>query len=259
LKTEDTIFAIKAHIHKHTKQLIAALEFLTLLPLGKPLSFDPKGMIPYFPAVGIILGVLVSIFDQAASRLWTEPVVAVLDVGLLIVLTGALHLDGLGDTADGLLGHRTREQALTVMKDSRIGVMGLAAIIGGLSVKWAGIMSLDAHRSLLLIIIPAYARGGMLFGMRFLEYGRPDSGTGRPFFKDPLNIVAFWGLLIPMALTYFLGWRGIWLIFIFAITITTILYYYKKRLGCITGDMLGAMAEITESVLFLLVSINLVP
>ena len=142
-------------------------------------------MVPFFPVVGIILGTMLSIFDQAALRLWSEPVVAVLDVCLLIVLTGALHLDGLGDTADGLLGHRPREEALAVMKDSRIGVMGLSAIIVGLSIKWAGIMSLGAHRSLLLVIVPAYARGGMLFGMRFLEYGRPDGGTGHAFFKDP--------------------------------------------------------------------------
>lgn len=239
------------------KRLISALEFLTLLPLGKPLTFDPKGMVPFFPVVGIILGTMLSIFDQAALRLWSEPVVAVLDVGLLIVLTGALHLDGLGDTADGLLGHRPREEALAVMKDSRIGVMGLSAIIGGLSLKWAGILSLDAHRSLLLVIIPAYARGGMLFGMRFLEYGRPNGGTGHAFFEDPLNISAFWGVLIPVALSYFLGWRGLWLNFIFATTTLSILYYYKKRMGCITGDMLGAMAEITESILFLLASISL--
>jgi len=239
------------------RRLISAIEFLTLLPLGKPLTFDPKGMVPFFPIVGIILGTMLSMFDQAALRLWSEPVVAVLDVVLLIVLTGALHLDGLGDTADGLLGHRPREEALAVMKDSRIGVMGLAAIICGLSIKWAGIMSLGAHRSLLLVIVPAYARGGILFGMRFLEYGRPDGGTGHPFFEDPLNISAFWGVLIPVALSYFLGWRGLWLIFIFVTTTLSILFYYKKRIGCITGDMLGAMAEITESILFLMVSISL--
>ena len=239
------------------KRLISALEFLTLLPLGKPLTFDPKGMVPFFPLVGIILGTMLSIFDQAVLRLWSEPVAAVLDVGLLIVLTGALHLDGLGDTADGLLGHRPRKKALAVMKDSRIGVMGLTAIIGGLSIKWAGIMSLDDHRSLLLVIVPAYARGGMLFGMRFLEYGRSDSGTGHPFFQEPLHVSAFWGVLIPVALSYFLGWRGLWLIFIFIITTLSILYYYKRRIGVITGDMLGAMAEITESLLFLLVAINL--
>lgn len=237
-------------------RLISAIEFLTILPLGKPKMYDPKGMIPFFPVVGIILGAMVSAFDQVAIRLWTLPIASLLDVVLLVVLTAALHLDGLGDTADGLLGHRSKEEALTIMKDSRIGVMGLAVIVGGLSLKWAGISSLDAHRSLLLIIIPAYARGGMLFGIRFLEYGRSHEGTGHAFFSDPINAGAFWGLLVPIGLSYFLGWQGIWLNFIFAAITASFIYYYKKRMGCITGDMLGAMAEITESLLFLLVAIR---
>ncbi len=238
------------------KRFIAAIKFITILPLGKTIIYDPKGMVPFFPVVGIILGALVSIFDHGVSRLWPGSVAAILDVIFLVVLTGAFHLDGLGDTADGLLGHRSREKALEVMKDSRIGVMGLVAIICGLSIKWGGIMNLGVHRSLLLVIIPAYARGSMLFGMRFLEYGRPDGGTGHDFFGNTLNFYTFWGLLIPIALSFFIGWRGIWLIFIFVLTTAAIILFYKKRMGCITGDMLGAMTEITESMLFLLVSIG---
>ncbi len=237
------------------KRLISAIEFLTILPMGKPPVYEPRGMVPFFPIVGMILGTLVSIFDQAALRLWPAPVAAILDVVFLVVLTGAFHLDGLGDTADGLLGHRSRDKALVVMKDSRIGVMGLVAIACGLSVKWGGIMNLGAHRSLLLVIIPAYARGSMLFGIRILPYGRPEDGIGRAIFGGTLKLCAFWGFIIPIALTFVLGWRGAWLIVVFMIITAAILMYYKKRMGCITGDMLGAMTEITESILFLAVSI----
>jgi len=242
------------------KSLISAIQFITILPLGKPGTFDSKGMVPFFPVVGIVLGALVAALDYAVLRLWTEPVAAVLDVIFLVVLTGAFHLDGLGDTADGLLGHRTKEKALDVMKDSRIGVMGLIAIVTGLSIKWGGIMSLAAHhRSLLLVIIPAYARGGMIFGIKFLKYGRSSDGIGHSLFSNTLKLSAFWGLLIPILLSFFLGWRGIWLNLIFVIITASILLYYKNRIGCITGDMLGAMTEITEPVLFLLVSIGMNP
>ena len=236
-------------------RLIAAIQFLTLLPLGRSVIYDPKGMVPFFPMVGLIIGAFVSMFDHAALYLWPKPVVAVLDVVFLAVITAAFHLDGLGDSADGLLGHRSRDKAMAIMKDSRIGVMGLVAIVCGLAVKWAGIMHLDTHRTLLLILIPAYARSGMLFGIRFLPYGRPDGGTGRDFFDEPLKISAFWGLLIPLALSCFLGWKGLWLNLLFLVSTAVILMYYKKRMGCITGDMLGAMTEWTESILFLLVSI----
>jgi len=236
-------------------RLIAAIQFLTLIPLGKSVVYDPKGMVPFFPMVGLIIGAFVSMFDHAALYLWPKPVVAVLDVVFLAVITAALHLDGLGDTADGLMGHRSRDKALAIMKDSRIGAMGLVAIVCGLAVKWAGISHLDAHRTLLLILVPAYARCGMLLGIRFLPYGRPGGGTGRDFFDEPLKISTFWGLLIPLVLSYFLGWQGLWLNFVFGVSIAVILEYYKKRMGCITGDMLGAMTEWTESILFLFVSI----
>jgi len=236
--------------------LISAIRFMTILPLGKSDIFDPKEMAQFFPMVGIIVGVLAAAFDKAVSDLWSKPVVSLLDVIFLLVVTGAFHVDGLGDAADGLLGLRTREKALAIMKDSRIGAMGLVAIVCGLSIKWAGIASLEADRHLLLIIVPAYARGAQLFGIRFLDYGRPDGGTGSGLFGSTLKLSAFWGLLIPVALSLLLGWRGLWLNTVFVIMTGALLLYYKKRMGCITGDMLGAMTEITESMLFLLVSIG---
>lgn len=238
------------------RHFISALQFITILPVGKPGPFDPPKMMPFFPVVGILLGLLVALFDRLAVIFWDEPVVALLDVILLAIVTGAFHLDGLGDTADGLLGVRPRDKALTIMKDSRIGAMGLVAVVFGLALKWGGIAGLDVNRSLLLVIIPAYARSGVLFGIRFLEYGRPDGGTGLEFFKETLKPAAFWGLALPVGLSLFLGLKALWLNLCFMIITSTILYYYKKRMGCITGDMLGAMIELSEAGLFLLVSVG---
>ena len=237
------------------RNLISALQFITILPLGKGKSFDPPKMVPYFALVGILLGLLVAGFDALVVRFWAPPVVALLDLILLAVLTGAFHIDGLGDTADGLLGPRSRDKALEIMKDSRIGTMGLVAILFGLAIKWGGIASLDAHRSIILIMIPAYARAGILFGMRYLPYGRPD-GTGKPFFSEKISFKHFWGLIFPIGLSLILGLEAIWLNLAFAIIIGSILFFYKKRMGCITGDMLGAMTEVTEAGLFLTASIG---
>jgi adenosylcobinamide-GDP ribazoletransferase len=237
------------------KRLIAALQFLTVIPLGKSAIYDPKGMIPFFPIVGLIIGGMLSIFDQVALIFWPVQTTAILDVVLLAVFTAALHLDGLGDTADGLMGHRSPEKALAIMKDSRIGVMGVVAIVCTLAVKWGGIMHLNVHRSLLLLLIPAYARSGMIFGIRFLDYGRPDGGTGYDLFNEPIEPSAFRWLLIPIIASIFLRWKGILLNIFFALITAVIIIYYKKRMGCITGDMLGAMTEVTESLLFLVVSI----
>jgi adenosylcobinamide-GDP ribazoletransferase len=180
-------------------------------------------------------------------------VAALLDIALLAVLTAAFHIDGLGDTADGLLGPRSRDEALEIMKDSRIGTMGLVAILFALALKWAGIANLEAHRSIILILIPAYARAGILFGIRYLPYGRSD-GTGKPFFSEKLSLKHFWGVIFPIGLSLTLGLKAMWLNLAFGIIIAMILLFYKKRMGCVTGDMLGAMVEITEAGLFLMVS-----
>jgi adenosylcobinamide-GDP ribazoletransferase len=96
----------------------------------------------------------------------------------------------------------------------------------------------------------------MIFGIRFLDYGRPGGGTGIDFFKEKLGIRAFGWMLLPAALSILLGWEAIWLNLGFIVMIVSILVYYKKRIGCITGDMLGAITEITEAALFLLISIG---
>lgn len=237
------------------RNLISALQFITILPLGKAESFDPPKMVPYFPMVGIILGLLVAGFDLMVTRFWAPPIAALLDVILLAVLTGAFHLDGLGDTADGLLGLRTKDEALAIMKDSRLGTMGLVAIVFGLALKWGGIAGLDFQRSILLIIIPAYARSGILLAMPFFSYGR-SNGTGKSFFDQKLSLKNFWGLALPVVLSLILGLKAIWLNLAFAIIIVAILLFYKKRLGGITGDMLGAMVEVAEAGLFLMASLG---
>jgi adenosylcobinamide-GDP ribazoletransferase len=246
---------LKLKILNVMNRLLAAIQFITILPLGKPGIYDPRGMVAFFPIVGIIIGTIVSISDQIFLLIWPAPVVAVLDVVLLVILTGAFHIDGLGDAADGLLGHRSNEKVLSIMKDSRIGVMGLIAILCALSIKYCGIMCLDYKRSLLLILIPAYSRGSTLFGIKFLNYGRKSDGTGYDLFDEPLSLTDFSGLLVPIALSFFLGWRGLWLNALFIGLTIFILIYYKKRLGCITGDMLGAMTETIEAMLFLLVCV----
>ena len=113
------------------KGFISAVQFITILPWGRSESFDPPRMIPYFPLVGITLGLLLALFDYAAVSLWGRSAGSLLDIVFLAALTGAFHLDGLGDAADGLLGQRSKEKMLTIMKDSRLGTMGLVAILAG--------------------------------------------------------------------------------------------------------------------------------
>ena len=240
----------------------SALMFITILPAGRATVFSPTGMIRFFPVVGLVLGTLLILTDRLASLFWQDPVVALVDVLCLVVMTGAFHLDGLGDAADGLFSHRSRERALEIMKDSRTGMMGLVAVVSILALKTAGIYSMKTACSgmetlVLLLIVPAYARGGTLFGIRLLKYGRENRGTGLALFQEQLPAKDFRYLLIPVALSLCLGTTGLIINGVFGVSIFLILLFYKKKMGCITGDMLGAMTEVTETVLFLTAGMHL--
>jgi len=241
-------------LHNFRENLAAALQFITILPVGRTARYKPREMIAYFPVTGLLLGMILALFDALAGRAWSPATVAVLDTILLIVLTGALHLDGLGDTADGLLGHRPREKALAIMKDSRIGAMGLVAITGCLAMKGAGIGGLTENRFLFLMLVPAWSRSGMLFGIKYLPYGRPGGGTGQALFTEPLKWQDFRWLLPLFVLTLLTGRQGIGLLLTFLILTTVLIGYFGKRMGCITGDMLGCMTEVLEACLFIAVS-----
>lgn len=234
------------------KHFLAALQFITILPIGGKTPFVPHRMVPFFPLVGLVIGAGLVVVDSLAARLFPQPLSGLLDVAYLIAVTGAFHLDGLGDTADGIFSHRSREQALVIMKDSRVGMMGVVAVILCLSFKWAAIGAVSSERVLTLLLVPMLARGGLLYAMKELPYGRPDGGTGRAFFDVPLSFRHFKWVLACLWPVLFMGLRGIFLVLGFAGLTLFLTRFFRRRMGCITGDMLGAMVEVTETGLFLL-------
>lgn len=238
------------------KHLLAAIRFLTIVPAGASNRFDAAGMVAWFPVVGLLLGAALAVFDHVVGRLWGPQAAAAMDVVFLAAATGALHLDGLADAADGLFSHRSREKALEIMKDSRIGVMGVVALCAVLALKWAGIAGLDGHRPLLLALVPAYARGGILCAMRWLEYGRPGGGTGLPFFTRRIGWRQFWALGLAMVLSAGLGPAALGLNAGFVLLAALLIAFFKRRLGGVTGDMLGALTETIEAGLFLAASMG---
>ena len=239
------------------RHFFSAMRFFTTLPVGRPHGFDAVGMLKHFPLVGLIIGAIVAVFDMGASLLWNRAAVSTLDVALLAILTGALHLDGLGDSADGLFSHRGREKALEIMKDSRVGVMGLVTVVLVLAVKWAGLMNIDHHRWLFLMIIPSYARSSPFFAFRFLTYARPRGGLGQDFSTAKPGVLSCGALILPAALSFVAGWGAAATLGLgFLAAMSGILLYYKIKIDGVTGDMIGAMIEVLESWLFLLAGVG---
>jgi len=136
------------------------------------------------------------------------------------------------------------------MKDSRMGAMGVVAIFLGLGFKWAGIGAIDASRFLTLAVVPAFSRSAQIIALRMLPYGRPE-GTGSTFAEAPIPLHTFWGLLLPIVICMFMGRTGVLLIMGFIFLTAGSLFYFKRKINCITGDMIGAINEVCECGLFL--------
>ncbi|HAR34624.1 MAG TPA: adenosylcobinamide-GDP ribazoletransferase [Desulfobacter sp.] len=243
--------------------LRACMAFITILPTGKNPVYSPVGMIRFFPVVGLIIGTLLVITDFLASMVWPAPAAALVDLIFLVAVTGAFHLDGLGDTADGIFSHQSRERALEIMKDSRTGMMGLVAVVLGLAAKLAGIWSVKSSCSpvqamAILLLVPSFSRASMILGIKYLKYGRKGRGTGKDLFDRPLNSKDFYLCLIPLGFSLLLGYKGLILISGFAMGCVAILKFYEQKMNCITGDMLGAMTEVMEALLFMAAGMNVI-
>lgn len=237
----------------------SSIQFLTIMPCGGRHRFDARSALPFFPICGLFIGAILAGIHALFSLWWPESIVAMSEVLGLVLLTGALHLDGLADSADGLYGDRPPDKALAIMKDSRIGAMGTVAIVCCLSAKWAGASHLAANPRLWLLLIPAYARSSVLFGIKFLPYGRPEGGTGHAFCQTPLRLKDFWGFGILVGISVLTGWGFASLNLGYAVIVFLVIRWYQKKIQCITGDMLGALIEITEAGLFLIAACQWMP
>lgn len=235
--------------------LFAALSFLTILPAPGVKRTVGEGTLPWFPVIGLVIGGLLFLFDLILGRLLPVQITSLFSVLFLAVITGGLHLDGLADTADGLFSHRSRGEALRIMKTSDIGVMGALALFFILGLKWLAIAhtSREGWSTLACFILPpAYARTAMLFGTYFLPYARKEGGTGRDFVNRKGGISRFWGVAPLLALPLLVGLKAFfWLNAAFLLMTAAVLAFYRRKVGGITGDMLGALGEVVETTLFL--------
>ena len=230
---------------------LSAIGFLTILPVpNSARTFDGKQVI-YFPLVGLIIGAMLWTVDWFFSCFAYAEIRIIGDVLFLAIITGALHLDGLADSADGLFSHRTREQILEIMKDSRIGVMGVLALIFCLLFKMGGIAEIkNPISSLWFIIIPALSRTAQVLGLTLIEHVKPEGALATNFYQKN-NRLALLFCPVPLGLIFYLDVEmGAIALVVFFILISGLFYFYKKMIGGITGDTLGATTEIVEAFFF---------
>ena len=121
------------------------MTFLTIFPVSHNMDRDPRNVSnsrAFYPAVGLLMGLILVGVEEASSRLFSEPLTAAFLVAAMVIVTRGLHLDGLMDVFDGVFGGFTRERRLEIMRDSRVGAFG---VVGGMTVlllKYGALVSL---------------------------------------------------------------------------------------------------------------------
>src|ERR1035437_4679543 len=129
------------------RRFLAAIRFLTVLPVAGTLGTRPEdlaGSVPFFPLVGLLRGAAAGLVAWALAAVVSPMLAAAGLVVIMLAFSGALHMDGLSDSADGMLSSRPRERILEIMKDSHVGAMGVIAIVCMLLVKFAALASVPS-------------------------------------------------------------------------------------------------------------------
>jgi adenosylcobinamide-GDP ribazoletransferase len=239
---------------------LTAVRFLTIIPIPsrRPESAEALGHSQaYFPLVGLGLGLALVGIDQGLERVLPDAPRAWLVVLALATLSGGMHLDGLADSADGLLGARGRspEERLTIMRDARTGAYGALALIAVLSLKWSALLSLShGLRVEALLLAPCLGRATIVANARVFPYARPE-GLGLAVHQAsgwaPLFVA---GAVTLAAAGALLGWGGLVVAAIVATTALVIGAWASRRLGGVTGDVHGALVEVIEAATLLLVA-----
>jgi len=231
------------------KRLLAALRFLTILPVPGTWGTsrdDLARSVPWFPVVGLLLSAVAGGVAWALAAAPPLLAAAVLVV-LLLAFSGGLHADGLADSADGLLSARPRDRVLEIMKDSRIGVMGTTAIVCVLLLKFAALASLPGSQLWrAALLMPLAGRTAIVVQMALLPYVRPE-GLGAVFYRRRPRWAAGWALAVLGATAWAAAaWRGLtaWAVCV-ALAVAFSVYVYR-RIGGATGDTFGAVCEIAE-------------
>lgn len=230
------------------RSLRAALSFLTVLPVANA-DGSPGERLgrAYFPAIGAVVGFVTWLVFTVMSSVTSPLLAAACAVGVLCVLTGAIHLDGLADTADGMFNRGDLAKRLEVMRDPRLGSYGVTAIAVTLIVAVAAIASMSTTRALAaLVIAGALSRLATLYVIAFVPYVRA-SGLGVAVWDANHRVT---DLVIGSALAAIvclLDWRrALVAVVVVALITISLAALAKRRLGGATGDICGAAAELSQ-------------
>lgn len=221
-----------------------AIAFLT--PFGGARAPTPTS-VRWFPTVGLVIGVVVGAVWRIGGAVWPIAVAAALAVITDLALTGMLHVDGLVDSADGLLPHLERDRRLEVMAEPAVGAFGVMVAGAVLLARWASLSSMDAD-IWLIAGLWCLSRTTMVAVINSVPYAR-NSGLVTAFQGEPHTPTVIVGALAASVLmTLALGWPAAVVVGASWMAVLVTVALAEARIGGYTGDVLGAVCVLAETV-----------
>lgn len=255
------------------KRLIGIIQFMTRIPIPVDTGFDEefhKSTI-YFPIVGLILGSCYYLVAKIGLFLFNPYMAAVLVLASEVILTGGLHLDGLGDSFDGLYSYRDKDRILEIMKDSRLGTNALLAILIVFLLK-LGVLNvlLEQNKLWPVIAMPVTARSMQVLACYRTKTPR-EKGMGNIFIGKVSTRYLIGVILlmtgINLANLYFIGEsslsfqegaiREVMVLIAMGLGVKGFIHSVYKKIDGITGDILGCICELSELAYLILIYLSM--
>jgi adenosylcobinamide-GDP ribazoletransferase len=239
---------------------LRALSFLTILPCGQVTLSEERELarsMAFFPLVGLVIGLLLTAGYYLFSLFLPKSITLWLILGLLVLLTRGLHLDGFADTIDGLGSGGPKEKILEVMRDSRIGAFGVISLILLIGGKYLALHQIsDSSVPYSLILMAVMGRQSMVLVCCRSAYARPNGGLAKPFTENLGYRETAWSLLSAFGIALLvMGVKGILLFFGISLFSLAYRFFFTKKLGGVTGDVLGGANELAELLCLILLVI----
>lgn len=233
-----------------------ALQFLSWIPVGKLPEPDYKVMgasLAWYPVVGLLLGLTIGFASLLITNVFNNWVSAALILSIWVALTGALHLDGLADSADAWLGGLgSKARTLSLMKDPTSGPIAIAVLILVLLLKLTCLHALlETHNHWVILWALVFARCNVVLLIMHTPYVR-EKGLGNALSEQLSRHVCYVVMLMFCLLSLILlGWLSLIVITCSILSLWYLRYVMLKRLSGCTGDTLGAAIELSETIILL--------
>ena len=228
--------------------LLGAMQFLTRIPVRVRVAVPHDRVVPWFPAVGALVGVVVGGAAAVAATTLPPTVAAALAVTLGLLVTGAFHEDGLADTADAFGGGWSREERLDILKDTHHGTYGVAAIVASIVIRIAALASLPTGATMVAGAVVAHMLGRAA-AVAALGVFPPalESGLGADSRRDFAPVPALGAVAGTLVLTAVaLGWWAVACTVTAMVATAAVGLLAVRKIGGIAGDVLGAIEQVAE-------------